>query len=104
MNADTGKVIASRPIGPSNDGIVLDDGNIFASCNDGTISVFRETSPGKFETTEVVKTKAGARTMGFDRPSGTFYLPTAEFEMPKSPKDEPVPKPDSFMVLVVTKA
>src|SRR5207248_1715158 len=102
MNADDGKVIASRPIGPNNDGVIFDNGSVFASCNDGTLSVLRETTPGKFETVEVVKTKAGARTMAFDAKAHTFYLPTADFETPKGAKAEPQAKPDTFTIVVVS--
>jgi len=99
MNADDGKVIADLPIGAGVDATGFDDGNIFASCRDGTLAVARETSPGKFEITQTVQTKPGARTMGLDPSTHTLYLPTAEMQSPNSR----TAKPNSFMILQVTR-
>jgi hypothetical protein len=101
MNADNGTVLADLPLGAINDAVHF-DGSAFASCGDGTISVARETSPGKFEIVQVVKTRTGARTMGLDSVAHTFYLPTVEFEAPATANAAPVPKPDSFMIVVVS--
>jgi hypothetical protein len=103
MGADDGKLVADLPIGPRNDGVILDAGDVFASCADGTIAVARETKPGKFEVVESVRTKPGARTMTFDAKSGTFYLPTSEFLPAAGAQERPVPKPDTFMILVVAR-
>ncbi len=100
MNADNGQVIANLPIGAGVDATQF-DGDAFASCRDGTLAVARETSPGKFEVIQTVSTPMGARTMGIDRKTHTLYLPTAEFLPPAAGSTRPVPKPDSFMVVVV---
>jgi hypothetical protein len=104
MSADDGKVLADLPIGPNNDGVIFDSGGAFASCGgDATICVAHETSPGKYEIVQVIKTKLGARTMGLDSLTHTFYLPTEEFTTPATSKAEPIPKPDSFMIVVVSR-
>jgi DNA-binding beta-propeller fold protein YncE len=100
MNADNGQVLASLPIGAGVDATKF-DGDAFASCRDGTLAVARETSPGKFEIVQTVKTAVGARTMDVDPKTHTIYLPTAEFLPPESPNSRPAPKPDSFMIVVV---
>ena len=100
MGADDGKVLASLPIGPGVDATQF-DGYAFASCRDGTLAVAGETSPGNFGIVQTVKTPVGARTMGIDPLTHTLYLPTAEFMPPASGGTRPVPKPDSFMVVVV---
>lgn len=110
MNADNGKVIAEIPIGAGTDGAAFDPGTGFAfSSNggDGTLTVVRETSPGKFAA-ETVKTQPGARTMTVDPETHRLYLSTAEFGPPPAPTTErpnprPVAKPGSFMVLVLAK-
>lgn len=110
MNADNGKVIAELPIGAGTDGAAFDPGTGLAfSSNggDGTLTVARETAPGKF-TTETVKTQPGARTMTVDPQTHRLYLSTAEFGSPPAPTAErpnprPVAKPGSFMVLVLDK-
>jgi hypothetical protein len=103
MNADNGQVLDDLPIGAGVDATQF-DGEAFASCRDGTLAVARETSPGKFEIVQTVKTPMGARTMGIDPKTHTLYLPTAEFLAPASPNSRPVPKPDSFMIVVVKPA
>lgn len=100
MNADTGKVIAALPIGAGVDATKF-DGDAFASCGDGTLTVVRETGPGEFAVAQVVSTPRGARTMGVDTMTHTLYLPTAEFE-PGSEGRRPAPKPGSFMIVVVS--
>jgi len=102
MDADSGKVLADLPIGAGVDATALDKGEAFASSGDGTLTVVKQTAPGKFEVAETVKTARGARTMGVDRTTDTIYLPTAEFE-PSEAGKRPAAKPDSFMILVVGK-
>ena len=101
MSADDGKVLADLPIGAGVDATKF-DGDAFASCGDGTLTVARETATGKFEVVQTVQTPRGARTMGIDSTSHTLYLPTAELEAPSAGQSRPRSKPDSFMIVVVS--
>jgi hypothetical protein len=102
MSANDGKVLADLPIGAGVDATKFDAGQAFASCRDGSLAVARETSPGKFEIVQTVKTPQGARTMGIDATTHKIYLPTAEFEDPKpGATGRPVMKPGTFMIVVV---
>jgi DNA-binding beta-propeller fold protein YncE len=107
MSADDGKVLTNLPIGAGVDAVQFDQdvssGIALASCRDGTLTVARETSPGKFEVVQTVATKLGARTMGLDPTTHTLYLPTAEFGEGNA-KGTSTPKPDSFLILVVRPA
>jgi hypothetical protein len=100
MDANDGKVIADLPIGAGVDATKF-DGDAFASCGDGTLTVVHETSLGKFEVAQTVQTPRGARTMGLDEATHTVYLPTAELA-PAQGQSRPRPKPDTFMVVVVS--
>jgi DNA-binding beta-propeller fold protein YncE len=100
MDADDGKVLADFPIGMGVDASKF-DGDDFASCGDGTLTVVSETSPGKFEVIQKVQTPRGARTMGVDLTTHTLYLPTAELE-PQQGQGRPRPKPGTFMIVVVS--
>jgi DNA-binding beta-propeller fold protein YncE len=102
MSTDDGKVLADLPIGESVDATKFHNGQAFASCRDGTLTVVGETSPGKFAIVETVKTRPGARTMGVDPTTNKIYLPTAEFEETK-PGGRPVTKPGTFMIVVVAR-
>jgi hypothetical protein len=101
MNADDGKVLADLPIGAGVDATKF-GGDAFASCGDGTLTVARETTPGKFQVIQTVQTPRGARTMGIDPTTHTLYLPTAEFGPPVEGQSRPVPKPGTFMIVVVS--
>lgn len=102
MSTKDGKVLADLPIGPGVDATKFDRGNAFASCADGTLTVVRETSPGKYEVVQTVKTAPGARTMGVDANTGKIYLAAADLE-PQSPgqKGRPKPVPGTFKIIVV---
>lgn len=100
MSADDGKVLADLPIGAGVDATRF-DGNAFASCGDGTLTVARETESGKFQVVQTVQTPRGARTMDVDPATHRLYLPTAELE-PAEGQARPRPKPGSFMIVVVS--
>jgi hypothetical protein len=101
MDADDGKVLADLAIGAGVDATKF-DGDAFASCGDGTLTVVRETAPGKFQVIQTVQTPRGARTMGLAPAAHTLYLPTAELEPPSGGQSRPRPKPGTFMVVVVS--
>lgn len=103
MSADDGKVLADLPIGAGVDAAKSDPaGDVFASCGDGTLTVARETG-GKYEIVQTVQTPRGARTMGIDPTTHTLYLLTAEFNSPAEGQSRPRPKPDTFMIVVVSR-
>jgi DNA-binding beta-propeller fold protein YncE len=102
MSTADGKVVADLPIGDSVDAIKLEGGAAFASCRDGTLAVAKETSPGKWEIVQTVKTPQGARTMGVDPTTHRIYLPTAEYEQ-RPGGGRAAQKPNSFMIVVVAR-
>jgi DNA-binding beta-propeller fold protein YncE len=101
MSTEDGKVLSDLPIGAGVDATKFDAGQAFASCRDGSLAVASETSPGKFEIVQTVKTPTGARTMGIDPTTHTIYLPTAEFE--PATTGRPAMKPNTFMIVVVAR-
>lgn len=104
MSTESGKVLADLPIGEGVDATKIDKGQAFASCRDGSLAVAAETSTGKFAIVQTVKTREGARTMGLDPTTHRIYLPTAEFEEPKSGSGHrPAMKPGTFMIVVVAR-
>jgi DNA-binding beta-propeller fold protein YncE len=105
LDAESGKTLATLPIGKNVDYCAFDPGTgeAFASCGDGTLTVAKETAPGKFEVVQVVRTAPGARTMAIDPTTHTLYLPTAEFDKPAGGGGRPQTKPNSFMIVVVAR-
>ncbi len=102
MNTETGKIEAELPIGAGVDADGFYKGEAFASCGDGTLTVAKAKN-GSWQVEEMVKTVAGARTMGIDASNGRIYLPTAEMEPPATPGGRPRPKAGTFMMVEVGK-
>jgi DNA-binding beta-propeller fold protein YncE len=110
VNADTGKVITTLPIGGGVDADRFDPGTklAFASCGEGVLTVVREDSPTTFRVAEDVRTKPGARTMALDEKTHQIFLVTAQFgprppATAENPRPRPAILPDTFEVLVVGK-
>ena len=107
MDADTGKVVATAPIGQGVDANAFDTttDTAFSSNGDGTLTVVHEDSPDKFTVVENVTTQRGARTMALDPNTRNVFLVTAEFEpmpapTPGQPRQRPKMVPGSFTLLV----
>jgi DNA-binding beta-propeller fold protein YncE len=111
VDADSGKVLATPPIGDGVDATAFDPerGLAFASCGgDGVLTVVKEDSPDKFSVAENIPTQKGARTMALDTKTHKAFVVTAQFgPRPAPTTDNPHPRPailpDSFVVLVVGK-
>jgi hypothetical protein len=109
LELKTGKV-TTVPIGANVDGNGFDagTGRAFSSNGDGTLTVVREATPGKFAVEETVETRPGSRSMTVDPKTHDIYLPAAQFSAPKvatpaHPKRRAEMVKDSFEVLVVGK-
>ncbi len=84
MDADTGKVVTTVPIGGGVDSTWFDPGTkyVLNSCGqDGVLTVIHEDSPDKYTVVENVKTEKGARTMALDRETHNIYLAVAQVEI-----------------------
>jgi DNA-binding beta-propeller fold protein YncE len=105
VDADTGKVIATPPIGEGVDANAFDpDTNYaFASNGEGTLTVVHEDSPDKFTVVENVPTKKSARTMALDRKTHNIFLSAADLGPPAEGQRRPSIKSGSFVILVVGK-
>ncbi len=73
-----GKLLATVPIGKGADGCAFDPKlNVAVSSNgeDGTATIVRETSPGKFEAVQTLKTAKSGATITDDPSTSRFYIP-----------------------------
>jgi DNA-binding beta-propeller fold protein YncE len=98
MNSENGMVEASLPIGAGVDATAFHEGQAFASCRDGSLTVAGEKA-SNFAVEQSVKTPDGARTLTVDPGTHRIYMPTAEFEPAASGR--PKTKPGTFMIVVV---
>jgi YVTN family beta-propeller protein len=99
LDADSGEVIATLPIGRGTDACAFDPGPAlaFSSNGDGTLTIVREESPAKFESVGNVPTQRGARTMALDSKTHRIFLATAKAK----PGERRSFEPGSFVILVV---
>jgi YVTN family beta-propeller protein len=110
VDAESGKVVATVPVGNGPDAAAFDQGKglIFSSNGqDGTITVVKEDSPNKFSVVETDPTEKSARTMALDSKTHNLYLSSAQLSAPPAPtatNPHPWPKvvPNTFHVLVVS--
>jgi DNA-binding beta-propeller fold protein YncE len=108
LNADTGAVVATLPIGADPDGAAFDGGRslIFVSNRDGTLTVIHEDGPDRYRVLQNLVTEPGARTIALDNKDGRIYLPFARFGAPPpATQAQPEPRspmiPESFGIVVV---
>ncbi|MBI2683143.1 MAG: YncE family protein [Acidobacteriales bacterium] len=101
VDADTGKITASLPIGEGSDGVVYDPGlGVALSSNgDGTMTVVGATK-NHFEVLGNVATQRGARTIALDPASHRVFLITAELGPPAPDQRRPSVQPGTFTLLV----
>jgi DNA-binding beta-propeller fold protein YncE len=109
VNADTGKVVTTVPIGQGPDGAAFDEERQLAfspNGRDGTITVIHESSPDAYEVVQTVETAKSARTVDLDPKGHLLYLVAAQLGVapsptPEQPRPRPPQVPGSFEVLVV---
>ena len=107
LDADSGKILETFPIGARNDAAKFDPGTklAFASNGDGTLNILREDSAKTFTLLPAVQTEFGARTMAVDEKTHRVFMPSADFSEVPSKKEGAGPRrtivPDTFRVLVL---
>jgi len=105
VDADSGKLITTIPIGQGVDANAFDPETqmVFSSNGEGTLTVIHEDAPDKYTVVENVPTKRSARTMGLDLKTHNIFLPAADFDPPAAGEQRPKMKPGSFVLLFVSK-
>jgi DNA-binding beta-propeller fold protein YncE len=105
VDADSGKVVATPPIGQGVDATAYDPGTgfVLSSNGEGTLTVIKQEGPDKYTVVENVPTKKSARTMGLDIKTHNVVLPAADFLPPKEGERRGAMKPGSFVLLVVAR-
>jgi|SRR5579883_1890386 len=104
LDTQTGRKIASLPIGDRTDGAEFDaaSADAYSANGDGTLTVVHESDPEHFSVTQTLQTARGARTIALDPTTHTLYLPTAHFgPQAAGSKEKPPILPGTFEVLVV---
>ena len=116
INVDTGKVVATMPIGSGSDGVAFDagTGEVFFTCRDGgdgmsgVVNIFHEDSPDKYTKVADVKYFYSARTVALDpKTHHVFSVGTTKNDPvpPTAQNKNPRPRPDpaTFSIVEVGK-
>lgn len=80
VNAETGTVITTVPIGDHVDASAFDSftGLIFNSTGEGTVDVFHEDSPDHYSPVARIPTHPGSKTMALDPKTHQLFVPANE--------------------------
>jgi len=110
VDADSGRVIATLPIGGGTDGTEFDPhtGNIFSSCSEGFLTIIHQDSPDMYRVVQNLVTQERSKTLTLDPKTGQVYLPSVRYgPVPSATPATPKPRPPivlgSFELLVVSK-
>ena len=87
VDTNSGKVVATVPIGAGVDGCAFDEATqlAFASCGEGVTTIAKEETSEKLTVVQTLQTQRGARTMALDPQTHRIYLPTADYQPAPSP-------------------
>lgn len=110
VNADTGALITTLPIGQGTDAAGFDPetGFAFSSNGEGTLTVVHEDSADKFSVVDTVPTQRRARTMAVDLKTHQVFTVSAEFgpaPAPTAQQQRPRPPmlPGTFTLISLTR-
>jgi outer membrane protein assembly factor BamB len=110
LDADSGKVVDTQPIGAGVDASAFDAEArlVFCSNGDGTITVLHQDGPDKYRVVETIETPRGSRTMALDPTTHKLFIPAAKFQRAAGPargrrRGRPAMVKGSFSVLVYGK-
>lgn len=82
LDAVSGKVITTVPIGAGVDAVVYDAANrlIFVSNGDATATIIKQESADKYSVIQTLTTVPRAKTMAFDKKTRKIYFSAPEFQ------------------------
>jgi hypothetical protein len=78
VDADSGKVVVTYPIGDHVDASAFDPETklVFNSLGEGSIAVFHQESPDKYTFIESIPTSPGSKTMALDLKTHRLFVPS----------------------------
>jgi YVTN family beta-propeller protein len=109
VDGQSGKLVATAPIGDGADAVAYDNkrGLVLSSNGEsGNLTILRQDSPDRYTVLQTLTTRPGARTLAVNPTTGEIYTVTATLgHKPAPTKEIPNPRPpilpDSFNVLVI---
>ena len=104
MDADTGRIVATLPIGKGIDGLVIDERRrriVTSDGDDATLTVIAQDGADRFRALGKVSTRPNARMMTMDERTGSLLLVAADHSNPRTADGgtDKVYHPGSFALL-----
>ncbi len=102
VDADSGTVLGTAPIGAGSDGARFDSGTDLAisSNGEGSLTLVDGRGPD-FSVVQTVTTARGARTLALDQATHVIYTATAQYPAADNTGGHPRPLPGTFSLLIV---
>lgn len=104
LDADSGRLVATLPIGDGPDAVVFDDAAAMAYSSNGesgTITAVHEDDPDHYTVAATIPTQPSARTLALDPQKHRLYLSAAQWSKDKQPNGRRSIVPGSFTILTV---
>jgi DNA-binding beta-propeller fold protein YncE len=101
LDADTGKIIQTLPIGVHIDATAYDPstGLIF-NANRGSVTIIHQDTADQYGVVQNLETLQGTNTLALDQKTRKIYLSTNKFAPPTTPGGRGTRIPGTFMVTV----
>ena len=100
---DDGRIVATLRIGDGSDAVAFDARRkrVFSSNGrDGTISIYQQTTPDRYEALETLTTRVSGRTMSVDAVTGHLFVAVADTRPDPTPGNRPHVLPGTLRLLV----
>ena len=104
VDTTSGTLVAKLPIGRGNDAMVYDPKRkrVFSSNGlDGTISVYQEVTPDRYEALDTLTTAVSGRTMDVDPETGRLFVAASDVDPPATPGGRPRPKSGTLRLMML---
>ena len=104
VDTRSGALVAKLPIGRGNDAVAYDPmrRRVFSSNGlDGTISVYQEVTPDRYEALDTITTAVSGRTMDVDPATGRLFVAAAAVDPPTTPGGRPRPKAGTLRLMML---
>ena len=104
VDTTSGALVAKLPIGRGNDAMAYDPKRkrVFSSNGlDGTVSVYQQVTPDKYEALNTLTTAVSGRTMDVDPETGRLFVAAADVDPPATPGGRPRPKAGTLRLMML---
>ncbi len=101
LDADSGKILQTLPIGVHVDATAYDPSTkLIFDANRSSVTIIHQDSPDEYSVVQNLETLQGTNTLALDLKTRKIYLSTAKFSPPATPGGRATRVPESFMVTV----